>query len=84
MVVATKADKISNREESERALQTLQKGLQQPVLPFSSISGQGRKEIWKKIRDGIVGNNEDGEENEMDEVGQDPENEDEIDDILRR
>jgi GTP-binding protein EngB required for normal cell division len=49
LVVATKADKVGSRLQS--ALEKLQQGLGvDKILPFSSKSGMGRDELWKRIR----------------------------------
>jgi GTP-binding protein len=49
LVVATKADKVGSRLQS--ALEKLQQGLGvDKVLPFSSKSGMGRDDLWKRIR----------------------------------
>ena len=44
----------------ETALFKLSKGYDEaggvaPPLPFSSVTGEGRKALWSKIRDGLLG-----------------------------
>lgn len=70
-VVATKCDKLKPQELVE-ALERLRKDYRLPAPPvaFSSVTGLGRKEVWRVIRAGIVGEDEldddeeDGEEDE--------------------
>jgi GTP-binding protein len=57
VVVATKIDKIS-KSNLEENLIVLSSGLgiqQDSILPFSSVTGEGRRALWKIIHDGILG-----------------------------
>ncbi|SDC21124.1 GTP-binding protein [Melghirimyces thermohalophilus] len=53
IVVATKADKIT-RGRRQQHLKEIRKGIEldpsDPLLPFSSQTGQGKEELWKEIR----------------------------------
>jgi len=54
-VVATKADKMKP-DEAVRAVNALRTALQVPrILPFSAVTGLGRRDLWRLLRDGIVG-----------------------------
>jgi len=56
-VVATKSDKVGSRLQS--ALEKLQLGLGvDKILPFSSKSGLGRDELWKRMRMAVERSNE--------------------------
>jgi GTP-binding protein len=49
LVVATKADKLSNNKLKE-SLQKIEQILPQSrIIPYSSITGKGRDEIWREI-----------------------------------
>lgn len=57
VVVATKTDKLG-RNELHKSLSRIRQELQLPVdqpLPFSSITGDGRRALWGRIRDGLTG-----------------------------
>jgi GTP-binding protein len=60
VVVATKVDKLK-RDELQRSAGAIRKayslGANQPLL-FSSVTGQGKKELWRVIRDVIIGKSE--------------------------
>lgn len=47
-VVATKIDKLA-RGERTRALRALESVFEHPVLPVSSVTGEGLDELWKLI-----------------------------------
>lgn len=52
LVVGTKVDKLT-RNERPKQFRTLEDGFGLPadaILPFSSITGEGRDEIWEQIR----------------------------------
>ena len=76
IVVATKCDKLG-KNELERSLSTLSRDLglrKELIVPFSSVTGDGRRSLWSKIRDGIIGKleveydeDDDDEEDEGDE-----------------
>jgi GTP-binding protein len=72
-VVATKCDKLKPNEMSS-ALSSLQAAFKMKSAPlaFSSETGLGRKDMWRLIRKGIV-----GEEGSGDGDGDEPEEEDE-------
>lgn len=54
IIIATKLDKI-NRSQKEKQLKLIREGLKvapgTKILPFSSLSKQGRDEIWNCIED---------------------------------
>ena len=51
LVIATKFDKLQNREERRRKLSAIREQMQEgEPVPFSAISGQGVSEIWQAIR----------------------------------
>lgn len=61
VIIATKLDKI-NRSQREKQLKLLRQGLGAgtdiKILPFSSLSKQGRDEIWEFIENSCGLNNE--------------------------
>ena len=60
IVVATKVDKLK-KDELQRSTVAIRNayslGANQPLL-FSSVTGQGKKELWRVIRDVIIGKSE--------------------------
>jgi GTP-binding protein len=48
LVVATKVDKLTRNARS-KAKRVLEAGLDAKVLPFSSETGEGIDEVWKRI-----------------------------------
>ena len=57
VVVATKVDQLGKNEVT-KALGVLRSSFKLPPnqpIPFSSVSGEGRKEVWRAMRDGITG-----------------------------
>ena len=79
--MATKTDKL-RPEELAKTLAELQRafGLPQPPVAFSSMTGVGRKDVWRAIRDGITGAGGVDEEDDEDEGEEEDEyNEDEED-----
>ena len=57
IVVATKVDQIP-KTEVNKALDLLRSAFQLPQgqpIPFSSFTGEGRKEVWRAMRDAITG-----------------------------
>lgn len=63
IIIATKLDKI-NRSQTDKQIKIIREGLKvvpgTRIIPFSSLSKQGREEIWECI-EGICGfNREDG------------------------
>jgi GTP-binding protein len=64
LVVATKADKVGSRLQS--TLEKLQSGLGvDKVLPFSSRSGMGRDELWKRMRMAVERSDEESSDPEV-------------------
>jgi GTP-binding protein len=51
LVVATKVDKLNQKEKSRNLAQIAAQCPGRPALGFSAVSGQGVKEIWQAIRD---------------------------------
>ena len=52
LVIATKFDKLQNREERRRGLSAIREKMQEgEPVPFSAVTGQGVSEIWQAIRD---------------------------------
>ena len=53
LVVATKADKL-NKTEREKALARLASHpdipTDTPIIPFSSLKGEGKDEVWRAIK----------------------------------
>lgn len=81
VVVATKVDKLKPHEVC-KALEALAAGLGVAhIEPFSAVTGQGRRELWRLIKDGIVGTLQ--EEN-LDEGDLQPGSEEDGDDDLQR
>ena len=86
VVVATKIDKMK-KNEAITAIQAYKRQLglaDDQMLGFSAITGEGRKLIWTKIRDGLIGavskafdDDMDGDGTEGDEEGDYGENDDE-------
>jgi GTP-binding protein len=78
IVIATKSDKMK-KGESSVALKSLARGLgiaPRLPIPFSSVSGSGRREVWRAIRGGILGDSslvimdEDDDDDEYDDDGE--------------
>jgi hypothetical protein len=59
-----------------KALHILQEAynLPSPPTPFSSVTGFGRKDIWRVIRKGIVGEPSVPDDEDDDEIDEDLEN----------
>ena len=57
VIIATKLDKI-NRSQRDKHLKMIRQGLQAPnstrIIPFSSLSKEGRDEIWACIESQLV------------------------------
>ncbi len=73
IVIATKLDKI-NRSQIQKHIKMLKTGLNvvegTPIIPYSSITKQGRDEIWEYIMEYyeeyyVVEENSDGEKEEL-------------------
>ena len=80
VIVATKSDKITQKDELIKQLAVLQNAfnLQAMPLPFSSITGDGRKLLWNVIRESILdisdGDNADGGGDDSDDDDDDDNN----------
>ena len=48
ILVATKIDKLS-ASKRKPAIAALKRELSRPVIPYSSVSGDGRDLLWKRI-----------------------------------
>ena len=78
-IVATKSDKVA-REELSKTINNLKNAFVSDdnshveMIPFSSITGEGRKDIWRAIRNLMT------EEGDNDENDDENENDDEDDD----
>ncbi len=83
IVVATKIDKMK-KNEADAAIQSYKRKLglyNDQIVKFSAITGEGRRNLWAKIRDGLTGtvskafaemeNEEDDDEYDIDEIGWD-------------
>lgn len=73
IVIATKVDKLK-KEESIKALNILRSSFSLPAdqpIPFSAITGQGKRSIWHAIRRGIVGEESDLTDEEEEEDNDD-------------
>lgn len=70
VIIATKLDKI-NRSQRDKHIKMIRKGLNTvegtPIIPFSSVSKQGRDEIWELIEFTMNGGFDemDGEDDEF-------------------
>ena len=64
-MVATKCDKLG-AEEVASALAALKRGyrLSEAPLPFSAVTAVGRKDLWRLIRTGILGDEETADDDE--------------------
>ncbi len=56
-IVLTKADKLSRnaRAEQLREVRSALRGIDCEVIPFSSLTKEGRKEVWRVIQDWLGG-----------------------------
>ena len=73
VIVATKSDKITHKDELIKQLGVLQNAfnLQAMPLPFSSITGDGRKLLWNVIRESIMDVGDDNTDNDEDDDDED-------------
>jgi GTP-binding protein len=56
LIVATKADKLSSIKLN-KSLSAIEKALpQSPILPYSSVTGKGKEELWEKIAAALTKN----------------------------
>ncbi|NDL66491.1 ribosome biogenesis GTP-binding protein YihA/YsxC [Anaerotalea alkaliphila] len=56
LVVATKADKLS-KNQVQKHVGRIRKGLslkESPIIPFSSVTKQGKEKIWEAIEEALV------------------------------
>ena len=51
LVVATKVDKLNQRERSRNLTEIARQCQDRPAVPFSAITGEGAKEVWQSIWD---------------------------------
>jgi GTP-binding protein len=62
IIIATKLDKI-NRSQRDRQVKIIKEGLgaspDTKIFPFSSLTKQGRDEIWEYVETYLFSNNED-------------------------
>lgn len=73
LIIATKVDKLK-KDEVAKSIEILRKEFslptEQPIVPFSSVTGEGVKEVWRILRDVLSGesallnDDEEGEEEE--------------------
>ncbi len=49
IIIATKLDKLRQRDIAPNLKQLSQAYPEAPVIPFSAVKGTGREEIWKQI-----------------------------------
>ena len=58
IIVTTKTDKLK-KDEVTRQLSILRKAYEldesHPMIPFSSITGEGQKDVWRALRDVLAG-----------------------------
>lgn len=55
VVVATKADKLSNNELAKNIARATKVLSTSKVIPYSSVTGRGANEVWRLIADAING-----------------------------
>lgn len=76
VIIATKLDKI-NRSQKDKHIKMIRTGLNTvpgtPIIPFSSVTKQGRDEIWEIIEFTMKGGYEE-EQSDQDESNQDQSN----------
>lgn len=98
VIVATKVDKLK-RDEVTKSLATIRRefdlGEDFPLVPFSAVTGEGSKGIWRVLRDVLMGDSAvleddeeyDGSEEEEDEEGggegDEGQEEDELEQFMR-
>lgn len=69
VVVATKIDKLRPSEVGSAMdrMQTAYGARGHQVIPFSAITGHGKKDLWRAIRDNLLTAEEDEEDNEAED-----------------
>ena len=76
-VVATKIDQLKKGVHRDRQMQSLKNafvavgggGVGSSVLPCSSVTGEGKRELWAALRESIIMEKEEEEEEEDDDGG---------------
>jgi GTP-binding protein EngB required for normal cell division len=53
VLAATKIDKVTAAARKP-ALEQVRKGAAAPVVGFSAVTGEGRRELWERIRRAIL------------------------------
>ncbi len=74
VIVATKVDLLKASEQEVAAAALRETHCEDPddgIIPFSSATGLGKRELWKAIRDGILQSEEEGEERRRGETSAD-------------
>ena len=56
IIIATKADKLSNNQLKKSLDEIRQIMSESTVIPYSSITGKGKDEIWREIENALGGN----------------------------
>ena len=58
VIITTKVDKLK-KDEVSKSIQALRKEFdlpsEQPIIPFSSVTGEGVKDVWRILRDVLSG-----------------------------
>lgn len=58
VIITTKVDKLK-KDEVSKSIQVLRKEFdlpaEQPIIPFSSVTGEGVKDVWRILRDVLSG-----------------------------
>ena len=101
VIITTKVDKLK-KDEVAKSIQALRKefdlSMEQPIIPFSSVTGEGVKDVWRILRDVLSGESsiltdtdeadegdDDEDEGEGDDgfFGDDEDDDDELDQLMR-
>lgn len=56
IIIATKADKLSNNQLKKSLDEIRQIMSESTVIPYSSITGKGKDEVWREIENALGGN----------------------------
>lgn len=79
MLVATKTDKLK-RDEVAKSLAALRSAFaldsDYPLVPFSAVTGEGARELWRVLRDVLVGDSVVVQEGDEEFAGEEDEDED--------
>jgi GTP-binding protein len=95
LIITTKVDKLK-KDEVAKSIQALRKEFdlpaEQPIVPFSSVTGEGVKDVWRILRDVLSGESdiltmtdeaeEDQTEDEVD-FDEDDEDDEELEKLMR-